>query len=639
MGIETGALRAANRSRERFRFATFGFGNFTCGGEDVLCSAIASQPRSANCLREVPMTEQQITRRLAAILAADVAGFTSMVGADETGTLGLLRQIWAEIFNPAVAARNGRIVKTMGDGALVEFGSVVDAVECAVAIQRAMVERNRAAERPIAFRIGINLGDILIDGDDILGDGVNVAARLEGQAPVGGILASDVVHAQVSGKVGVAFRDGGEIKLKNIDRPVRVWRWEGDGPIGAEGIAREFAWPPADKPSIAVLPFSVMSNDPDQEFFADGLVEDILTTLSKLSGLSVIARNSSFVYKGRAVDVRQVARELGVRYVLEGSVRKAGSRIRVAAQLIDARSGEHIWADRFDRDIDDIFAVQDEITLTLATEMQVKLTEGEQARLRYNTTNNVEAWNLWIQGLNRYRSGVSRENNAEVRRYWEKALALDPNSAPLNALLGFIHFADARFGWSDDRAASIAKAETHVQRALEIDPDSPDAYRAAAGILLFRSRFDEAAEAARKAVRLGPNLPDVLVFSSYALTCSGHAAEAVVLSERAMTLSPTYPPNYLGQLGNTYRLAGRPDDALKAFQAYHALRPGFGLVDIVMVYAQAGRLEEARKTAAELIALRPGYTIASWRATQFRNDVEQLATDIDSLRAAGLPER
>ena len=286
------------------------------------------------------MPEQQLTRRLAAILAADVVGYSRMMGADEAGTVAALRKVWSETFNPAVAARHGRIVKMMGDGALVEFGSVVDAVECAVAVQRAMGERNRAAERPVTFRIGINLGDIVIEGDDIFGDGVNVAARLESQAPQGGILVSDVVHAQVNGKVGIGFADAGEVSLKNIERPLRVWRWGGDeGAAPREPVARARPAAEAQKPSIAVLPFSVMSNDPEQEFFADGLVEDILTTLSKLSGLSVIARNSSFAYKGRTVDVRQVARELGVRYVLEGSVRKAGNRIRITAQLIDATTG------------------------------------------------------------------------------------------------------------------------------------------------------------------------------------------------------------------------------------------------------------------------------------------------------------
>jgi adenylate cyclase len=427
---------------------------------------------------------EQIVRRLAAILAADVAGYSRMMGADEVGTVAALRQIWTETFNPAVAARRGRIVKMMGDGALVEFGSVIDAVECAVAIQRAMAERNRAAERPIVLRIGINLGDIVIDGDDIFGDGVNIAARLESQAPRGGILASDLVHSQVSGKVGITFLDAGEIALKNIERPLRVWRWGGDDNApGNEPVARTTEG--LEKPSLAVLPFTIMSNDAEQEFFADGLVEDILTTLSKLSGLSVISRNSSFAYKGRAVDVRQVARELGVRYVLEGSVRKAANRVRITTQLIDATTGAHIWADRFDRNLSDIFAVQDEITLTLATEMQVRLTEGEQARLRYTTTSNVEAWNLWIQGLNYNRGPVTKENQIRARRCWEKALALDPDSAPLNAMLGFVHFADARFGWWDDMEIALKKAGAYAERALAIDPDNPDAHRARAGILVI----------------------------------------------------------------------------------------------------------------------------------------------------------
>lgn len=581
------------------------------------------------------MTEPDITRRLAAVMAADVVGYSAMLETDEAGTLAALRRLWSDAFNPAVARRHGRVVKMMGDGALVEFASAVEAVECAIAVQRTLSESS--VEPRLRLRIGVNLGEIVIDGNDIFGDGVNIAARLEQQAPAGGILVSDIVHAQVSGKVGVAFADGGEVRLKNIERMLRVWRWEGDD---ANRIAAQrFSEPPAPtRPSIAVLPFSVMSSDREQEFFADGLVEDILTTLSKLSGLTVIARHSSFVYRDKAVDVRQVARELGVRYVLEGSVRNAGSRIRISAQLIDASTGAHVWADRFDRSVEDIFAVQDEITLTVATEMQVRLTEGEQARLRYTTTTNVEAWNHWAKGLSIYRGGISRENNAAVIQHWEKALALDPESASLNALLGFLHFANARFGWTDDRAASIARADAHVERALSIEPDNADAYRAAAGLLLVKSRFGEAAQAARKAVRLGPNMPDVLVFASYVLSCTGHASEAVMLSEKAMTLSPTCPSNYLGQLGNTYRLAGRSDDALAAFKAYHARSPGFGLVDMVMVHVQAGRLDEARRTAAELAAARPGYTIASWLKTQFRSDTEQLAADVAALRAAGVPE-
>lgn len=585
------------------------------------------------------MAEQQITRRLAAILAADVAGYSRLMEADEESTIAAMRRIWAETFNPAVAERHGRIVKTMGDGALVEFGSVIDAVECAVAIQRAMSSRNRASKRPLEFRIGVNLGDIFIEGNDIFGDGVNVAARLEAYAPKGGILTSDVVHTQVSGKVSVTFVYSGEVKLKNIDRPLRVWRWDGhDAPRG--GALFKFAGPDADKPSIAVLPFAVMGNDPEQELFADGLVEDILTTLSKLSGLSVIARNSSFVYKGRVVDVRQIAQELGVRFMLEGSVRKSGDRIRITAQLVDAATGAHVWADRFDRSLNDIFAVQDEITLLLATEMQVRLTEGEQARLRYKTTTNVEAWSLWVQGLSHYRGPMSTDWYIRTTRCWEKALALDPGSAALNALLGFMYFSDARHGWTGEaREAAIDKAEFHVERALEIDPEDPDAHRGAAAILLIKSRFDEAVDAIRKAVKLGPNLTDVLSFGALILACSGRATEGIGLIERAFTLSPNYDALFLGVLGNAYRLSGRSDEAIVAFRAYHARNPGFGLADIVMIQEQSGRLEEARQTAIELLVARPSFTVMSWRRTQFRVDTVQVAADMASLRAAGVPEQ
>lgn len=585
------------------------------------------------------MSEVAVQRRLAAILAADVAGYSRMTGADEAGTIAALRQIWSETFKPAVAMRRGRIVKMMGDGALVEFGSVVDAVECAIAIQRAMGERNLTAGRPVEFRIGINLGDIVIEGDDILGDGVNVAARLESQAPPGGILASDVVHAQVSGKVGIMFTDSGEIKLKNIERPLRVWRWDGERAAPTATPAFNFAVPlAADKPSIAALPFEVMGSDPEQEFFADGLVEDILTTLSKLSGLSVIARNSSFVYKGRAVDVRQVARELGVRFVLEGSVRKAGNQIRVTTQLIDATTGIHIWADRFDRTIDDIFAVQDEITLVLATEMQVRLTEGEQARLRYTTTTNVAAWSLWIQGLNYYRNSFT--GITQACSCWEKALALDPGSAPLNATLGFLHFVDARHGLTQEpRESAMKKAEAYIARALAIDPENADAHRAASGVLLLKSRFDEATAAARKAIKLGPSLPEVAMFGCFVLTCSGHAAEGIGHIKNAIAMNPNHSPSYLGVLGNAYRLTGRSEEAIAAFRGHHARSPGYGLADIIMIQEQAGHIEEARETATQLIAARPAFTVSSWLKTQFRVDAEQMAADTASLRAAGIPEQ
>lgn len=583
------------------------------------------------------MVENRPQRRLAAVLAADIAGYSRLVAADEAGTLAALRDVWATRFNPAVAEYRGRIVKMMGDGALVEFASAVDAVECALAIQVAMADHNAARpdREPIEFRIGVNLGDIVVDGDDIFGDGVNVAARLESQAPRSGILVSDSVHAQVRGKVGVAFTDAGHLSLKNIAAPLRAWRWGGDG---SAPQAPPTAPPePGEMPSIAVLPFANLSGDPEQDYFADGLVEDIITTLSKLAGLRVIARNSSFVYKGRAIDVREAARQLGVRYVLEGSVRRNANRIRITAQLIDAGTGSHVWAERYDRAIDDIFAVQDEITLVLATEMQVNLTEGEQARLHYTTTTNVEAWTLWVKGLFHHRQAVTRENTAAALACWQKALALDPSSAALNGMLAFLHYVDARFGWRDDRQTALALARRYAARALELDPDNSDANTASSFTMLMDARYDEAAEHARKAVQVAPGSADAATLACFVLAFAGYPQEAVAHGERAMTLSPNYAGYYLGHLGNAYRLAGRFEDAIAAFRAYHARHPGFGLTDLVIIYQQLDQPDEARRTAQQLLSLRRDFTITSWAKTQFQTDTPRLEADIAALRAAGLP--
>ena len=349
---------------------------------------------------------------------------------------------------------------------------------------------------------------------------------------------------QVEGKVSAKFVDGGEQSLKNIAHPVRVYRVE----LGGEGTALPAvtASRPAvtassvpDKPSIAVLPFQNMSGDPEQDYFCDGLVEDIITTLSKLAGLRVIARNSSFVYKGPSVDVREAAKQLGVRYALEGSVRKSGNRIRITAQLIDATDGAHLWAERYDRAIDDFFAIQDEITLVLATEMQVKLTEGEQARLHYTTTDNVEAWTYWVQGLSHFHQAPSKEKMGPARFYWEKALALDPASAPLNAMLGFMHCLDARFGWWDDHETAMGKARAYADRALEIDPGNSDAHTASSLILLMQRRYDEAVADARKAIQLAPGSALAPELASFVFVPSGYPAEDVLQSEKAIAFKPT----------------------------------------------------------------------------------------------------
>jgi adenylate cyclase len=583
------------------------------------------------------MTQLRTERRLAAIVAADVVGYSRLMRDDEAATLASLRRAWAEAFNPIVAAHGGRIVKTMGDGALVEFSSAVDAVECAVAFQLAMPKHNeqQSSRVGLEFRIGINLGDVIIDGDDILGDGVNVAARLESMAPIGGVLVSDAVHAQVVGKIGIVFSEMGGLNLKNIAAPVRAWSWTADPrkPETPKAEPRELG----NLPSIAVLPFQSMSSDPEQAYFADGLVEDIITTLSKLSDMRVIARNSTFAYKGQAVDVREIARQLGVRYVLEGSVRRSADRIRVTTQLIDATDGSHVWAERYDRSIEDIFAVQDEITLVLATEMQVKLTEGEQARLRYTTTGNVEAWTRWVQGLSHFNRSVTDENMSAALASWMRAIALDPDSASLHAMVGFIHYLDARFGWWDDRLSAQQKARNFADQAMRLDPDNADANVTSSLSMLLNGQYEEATEMARRAVRLAPGSAHAATMACFVLAFAGHAKEAVSHGERALTLSPNHPGYFLGTVGNAYRLAGRTEDAINAFQTYHAKAPGFGLVDLVLVYEQNGRHEDALTYAELLLSIRRNFTINGWASTQFRADKEGLQNDVAALAAAGLP--
>ena len=583
------------------------------------------------------MADERLQRRLAAILSADVVGDSRLMGIDEAGTLARLNALRREVIDPTIAAHSGRIVKLMGDGALVEFASAVDAVICAIEIQRQICERDtgKSEGNPIQFRIGINVGDVIIQGDDILGDGVNIAARLEGIAEPGGISISEDVWRQVQGKVAAIFIDAGEQSLKNIARPVRVYRVEFD-----KECATSAAQPPLssrDKPSIAVLPFQNLSGDSEQDYFCDGLVDDILTSLSKLAGLRVIARNSSFSYKGRSVD--DAVKQLGVRYILEGSVRKSGNRLRISAQLIDARDGTHLWAERYDRAIDDIFAIQDEITLVLATEMQVKLTEGEQARLRYTTTTNVEAWTYWAQGLSHFRQSMSKEKMHAARLCWEKALALDPTSAALNGMLSSAHWLDARFGWWDDRETALAKARIYADRALELDPENADAVTASSIALTMNGQYDEAVAHARRAVELAPGSADAAHFASFVLASAGYAKEAVGESKRAMALNPNYPPYYLGNLGYALRLAGQVEEAITAFKAYDAQVPGsgFGLTDLVILYQQSGQPDEAKQTAERFLSARPDFTITSWLKTQTIRDAAHLDADVNALRSAGLP--
>jgi TolB-like protein/class 3 adenylate cyclase len=412
-------------------------------------------------------------RRLAAILAADVVGYSRLMGEDEEGTLAALKTLWRDLSDPKIKEHHGRIVKTTGDGLLVEFGSVVDAVRCAVEVQREMAERNIAipAERRIEFRMGINLGDIIKDNGDIYGNGVNVAARLEALAGPGGICVSRVVRDQVRDKLDFAFEDGGEQQVKNIARPVRVFRVHlGEVATAAVQPMREpAALPLPDKPSLAVLPFQNMIGDPEQEYFADGIVEDITTAIARLPWLFVIARNSSFTYKGKSVDVKQVGRELGVRYVLEGSVRKAGSRVRITGQLIDTATGAHIWADRFDGALDDIFELQDQVASSVAGAIEPRLRLSEIERATRKPTDSLDAYDLYLRALAQFYR-FTEESLGEAVRLARQALAIDPSYASAAAMVGWCRTAQRVQGWEALSGDDLAEGVRLTRRALEVIP-------------------------------------------------------------------------------------------------------------------------------------------------------------------------
>ena len=448
-------------------------------------------------------------RRLAAILAADVAGYSRLVRADEEGTLAALKAVLGDLVAPGIDRHNGRIVKLMGDGVLAEFASVVDAVCAGAEIQRAMADHNArgAEDRRIEFRMGINLGDVVIDGDDIQGDGVNIAARLEGLAETGGICISGAVHEQVRDRVDLAFEDVGDREVKNIDRPVRVWRWVRDAAAPPpEAVAPRETKPLPDKPSIVVLPFDNMSGDAEQEYFSDGISEDIITDLSKVSGLFVIARNSAFVYKGKGFNVADVCRELGVRFAVEGSVRKAGNRVRVTAQLIDGSSGGHLWAERYDRDLTDIFEVQDDVTQQIVAALKVTLSETEKTLIVGGGTKDVGAHDLFLKGR-ALMFGTKRDREMFERSMpcFRGAIGLDPNYAGAYAGLGMGYALDHQNHWSEAPETSLDRAQRLVDDAIDKDDNDPFVHYVAAVVATWKKDYERWAHEDEKALSLNPN--------------------------------------------------------------------------------------------------------------------------------------
>jgi adenylate cyclase len=603
------------------------------------------------------------------------------MGEDEEATIRTLTA-YREVMADLIQKHLGRVVDSPGDNMLADFESVVDAVRCAVEIQEELKVRNAELpeNRKMEFRIGVNLGDVIEDGERIYGDGVNIAARVEGLAEGGGIFISGTVYDHIENKLALRYESLGEHTVRNIKKPVRVyrvlmepgaptdakrekrpglrrWQWKALAAVLVVGVAAMVIWnfyvrpspPPKrmpsdhiqtlelpDKPSIAVLPFTNMSDDPEQEYFSDGITEDLITDLSKISGLFVIARNSVFVYKGKAVKTAQVGRELGVRYVLEGSVRKANDRVRITAQLVDASTGGHLWAERYDRDLEDIFALQDEVTQKIVAALAVTLTEDEQERLARKYTDNMEAYDALLQGLeheNRY----TKEANAQARQMYQRAIDLDPKFALAYALLGWTYWAEWTFGWSQD-PQSLDRAFELAQRAASLDDSLAEAHALLGKVHLWKRRHKLAIAELERTIILNPNYADGIAGLGEILYFAGRPEEAVALVKKAMRLNPRYPVWYLLNLGHAYFLAGQYEEAIEALERALNRNPNLwpAHVYVAASYVQLGREEEARVHAEKLLKIYPHFSMESGEQRLPYKDERVLERLGDSLRKAGL---
>jgi adenylate cyclase len=584
------------------------------------------------------MADTRTNRRLAAILAADVVGYSRMMESDEAGTLAALRHHREALFNPAVAQNNGRVVKLIGDGTLVEFVSVVDAVKCAVAVQLACAA-DQAMPR-IVLRIGINLGDVVAESDDIYGDGVNVAARLEPLAPPGGVCVASIVNESVGNRIDVVFEDGGEVHVKNIERPIRVWKWSpGNAPARKKDVAAAASAPA--KHSIAVLPFANMSGDAEQEYFSDGIAEDIITDLSKIGELAVIARNSSFSYKGKNVDVRTIGRELGVVSVLEGSVRRAGNRVRITAQLIDATNGSHLWAERYDRDLTDIFEVQDEVTRKIVEALKVTLTPAETKALATPVAASVDAHDFFLRGRQLLFGAVkNKEIFEQAKGFFEKAIAADPNYAEAIAGLAVLLMFDYQNNWSGQSEASLKQAGILADQAIAKNPDEPLAHHAACLFSNFVGQHERAVEEANAALAINASFAPAYTMLGTFRVLGGDPLSGIPLIEQAMRLDPVFSQQYLHFLGLAYLVAGKYETASVVFKQRILLVPetDFTRVFLASALGHLGDADEARKVWREVRRINPKYDFETHMGRlHFRNpaDVEGIR---QGLKKAGLPE-
>ncbi|EGE61088.1 UNVERIFIED_ORG: adenylate cyclase [Rhizobium esperanzae] len=585
------------------------------------------------------------TRKLAAILAADVVGYSRLAGADEERILARLRALRSDLIDPTIAVHHGRVVKRTGDGALVEFRSVVDAVRCAIEVQNGMVERNDGVpqDRRIEFRIGIHLGDVVEESDgDLMGDGVNIASRLEGVAAAGAICLSEDAYRQVRARLDLSVSDLGDTQLKNIAEPIRVYSLQ-VGSTGAKAAATsetatsQPAAAASPKLSIAVLPFVNMSGDAEQDYFADGISEDIITALSKLSQLFVIARNSSFTFKGKNVQVQEVGTKLGVRHVLEGSVRKSGNRVRITAQLIDATTGGHLWAERFDRDLTDIFAVQDDVTQQIVDALAVNLTEGDRKRLAPGQTGHPEAYDCFLRGRELWHR-LTKQTNNDARDLLQRAVELDPNFASAHAFLALTHGLAYLNRWSESPQRSIEQAEEAAMLAVARDDSDPVAHWALSVVRLYSRQHDRAISEAERAILLNPNFAEGQVSLGEALLYSGRSEEALACFDRARVLNPYFPDVVLHFQAWAWFQLRRYEEAVELLLQRVNRNPVTDVSRALLAacYGHLDRFEEARATWQEVLRINPDFSLEYRRKVlPFKNSADfELA--VEGLRRAGV---
>ena len=589
------------------------------------------------------MSSEHVERRLAAILAADVAGSCRLIGIDEEGTLAQLKALRGTLFDPKIAEHHGRVVKNTGDGAIAEFASVVDAVRCADEIQRGMAEQNIDVpqDKRIELRIGVHVGDIIIEDNDIFGDGVNIAVRLEGIAEPGGISISDDARRQIRGKVDITFEDLGSQSLKNIAEPMRVWRVPNSRAVPTR-LPAALALP--DKPSIAILPFTNLSSDPEQEYFADGMVDDIITALSRFKALFVIARSSSFTYKGRAVDVKQVGRELGVRYVLEGSVRKAANRVRITGQLVDIATGTHLWANRIDGGLGDIFDLQDQVTESVVGAIAPAVEKAEIERAKRKPTESLDAYSVYLRGLAKFYQFASRQANSEALRLFNNAIEIDPDFASAYGRAASCYIHAKGEGWISVTPNEIAEVTRLARLAIELGKDDAIAL-AASGFALASIVRDLEVGAALidRALALNSNLAVIWSFGGWVKIWLGEPETAIVRFARAMRLSPLDPSLSIMRAGTAHAhfFLGRYDEAASWTAMALQDNPDYqaGLRIDAASNAMVGRPEHAHKAVAWLRQLNPALRVSTLKNVvgPYRH-ADNVSRYEEGLRQAGLPE-